>query len=717
MSKMYGEQNYYNISDLLDTNCMDYARYVLTSRAIPDLRDGCKPIHRRIVWAFYKDKITYDKPRSKSVNACGRVLAYSPHGDASVYDACVRLANDSVLINLIDGKGSFSSVTSRDIQAGASRYTEVRLSEFTTVMLQNIEKNVVNMKLNYDESKYEPEVLPVALPLILCNPNQGIGVGLSSTICSFNLKEVVDYTINQINGKQTNYLYPDFPTGGEYITNDTQIKNIDKNGKGFLKIRAKYHIENNSIIITEIPYTTTREVICEKIISLVKEGKIKEVVDINDYTGIDGLNITIDVKKNTDIENLMKKLFKMTTLEDTFSCNFTVLHNGKPQVLGVKSIIIEWIKFRQSCITRELQYDITQNQEELNKLKGLEIIMSSLDKAISIIRNSKTEKDALLSLIKEFSLNKEQVSYIITIKLVNMNKDWLHKKTQRIKEIEKTIKSLEKTLKSDTLINEIIISQLEEIKKKYGQPRRTQIIEEKEIEIITQEDMIENYNCNLVLSKEGYIKKTLRQSDTQKFKDGDELLQQMSSTNKSKILLFTDKQNVYFLNSYELDTTQPSSIGDYVYTKIKSDGNEKVIYMVSTEDYKGDMIFAFENGKIARVDLQAYETKTNRSKMINAYDNKSQLIFISHIAEDKDIICISSIDKCVLCNTSLISGKLSKTSQGNQVLKQKNDSIMNKCFFINIDTENNINTELEYYRVAPNSVGKFIRKEDIDVLK
>ena len=692
-------ENSYDIYEILNKNCMDYARYVLKYRCIPDLVDGLKPIHRRSIWSFYNNKLTHNKPRAKSVNACGGVLAYSPHGDASVYGACVRLANDSVNINLIDGKGSFSSTTSRDVNAGASRYTEMRLSKICDELLNGIDKNNVDMVKTYDEARLEPVVLPAMFPLILCNPTIGIGVGISTNIASFNIKEVIDYTLDIINGITPKLLSPDFPTGGNYIYSDKELKSIDENGRGSLAVMASYKFEDNAIVFTQIPYTTTREQIVEKIISVVKEGKIKEIIDVNDYTGVKGLDITVDLKKGSNKDRVLSLLFKHTPLQDTFSCNFNVLDNGIPKLLGVKDIISKWLIFRKQCLKRELEYDITQLQQEQNKLLGLQSILNDLDKAISIIRSSKTESEAMTKLSQHFNLNQDQCEYISTIKMVNMNNEWLTKRINKLTEVNSQLKVNQSNLSSDTYYNQTIISQLEYIKKTYGQARKTSIIHEDAVEAIKQDDLVENYNCNIVLSQQGYIKKTLRCSYSHKTKDGDSIIQQISSTNKSKLLLFSDKGVCYYLNCHEIDQSQPSNLGTYLPSLLQLQ-DENIIYVASTEDFKGYMLFAFENGKVAKIDMSSYETKTNRTKCINAYNTSDKLVSINYIEKDCDYMAVSSIDKVLVFNTSQINSKASKNSMGVNALRSKQGSFMLEFKPCDIDNP-------DYYRANIPAVGCF----------
>ena len=703
------EENYYNISDLLNKNCMDYAKYVLSSRAIPDLRDGCKPIHRRILWSFYNNKLTYDRPRVKSANAVGGVLAYSPHGEASVYEACVRLANDSVMLELIDGKGSFSSTTARDVQAGASRYTEMRLSKIAMELLDGINKKNVDMKLNYDETRYEPVALPSKFCIALCNPNQGIGVGLSSNICSFNLNEVCDATISELKNEEYNYLVPDFPTGGELIFDEKTLKTINEVGRGSIKVRSKYHVENNSIIITEIPYTTTREAIIEKIIELVKAGKIKEITDINDYTGLDGLNITIDLKKNSNVDLVMQKLFKSTPLEDTFSCNFILLLEGKPTLLGAKQVIREWIKFRKQCLRRELEYDIQQLQSTQEELLGLKTILRDLDKAIALIRSSKSEKEAVGKLREEFKLNDKQLDYIIGIRMVNMNQDWLTSKINKLDRINALLETSQDNLNSEEYYISTIIDQLQDIKAEYGQPRRTAIISLKEEKALSKQEIIEDYNCHIMLTKQGYVKKYLRYADEEahKLKDEDTIILMSPTVNKSDLIIYTDKANCYTLPVHKLEQTAPSSLGTYIKNTLNIDKEEEIIFSLITTNYEGWLLFAFENGKVAKIPLTSY--KSTRTKLANTYNQNSPIVSINFINEDKDFVIASSIDKYLIFNTNQINEKVSRNSQGVQVIKSKKDSITAKCYPLNLELEEKT---YQYYKGNIPAVGTFLRKED-----
>lgn len=700
-------ENSYDIYDVLNKNCMDYARYILKYRCIPSLEDGLKCIHRRSVWSFYKNNLLHNKPRTKSVNACGGVLSYSPHGDASVYGACVRLANDSVLLNLIDGKGNFSSCTSRDVDAGASRYTEMRLHEICTELLRGINKNNVPMVRTYDDARLEPTYLPTSFPLILCNPNIGIGCGFSTSIASFNLSDVIDYTIAKLNNTELPLLCPDFPTGADYIYNKNELNNIHKTGRGKLTLKAKYHFDGDSIVFTGIPYTTTREQVVEKVIDLVKTGVTKDIIDVNDYTGLKGLDITVDLKKNANKDKVLALLFKKTTLQDNFSCNFNVLDNGVLKLYGISAIIDRWLENRVLVIKRELQHDIQQLKSEQVKLQGLSIILNDLDTAIALIRDSNSEKEAMNKLKSHFNLSDTMTDYISSIRMVNMNHEWLTSKISKLTEINKQLEVNEQNLDSEEYYKATIISQLTEIKTKYGQPRRTTIIHQDEVETISNDTLIENFNNQIVLTKEGYFKRTLKYSESQKIKDGDYVIQQLPSTNKSKLLFFTDKANCYYLNAYDMSPVQPSVLGAYLPTLLQLQ-DENIIHVVSTEDFNGFMLFAFENGRVAKINLSSYATKTNRTKVINAFNTDSPLVSIHYIEKDCDFEAVSSINKLLVLNSSQINAKSSKASQGVNVLKSKNNSVVVEFKICEMDEDTK-----NYYRANIPAIGCF-RK---DILK
>ena len=656
--------------DLLEKNCMDYAKYTITDRAIIDLRDGCKPIHKRILWSMFIDGLTHTKHRTKSVNAVGSVLRFSPHGDSSVYQACVRLTNDSVNYPIIDGKGSFGSTGSKDIQPGASRYTEMRLALISQEYLKDINKNVVNMVGNYDNTRLEPEVLPTTFPVVLCQPNIGIAVGISSNICPFDMGDVIGNTINLINNKETSIMIPTFSTGGKIIYNEKILKQLKETGVGTVKLRAKYHIEKDSIVI-QIPYTTTRESIINVVINLVKDKKIKEIIDINDYSGKEGLNITIDIKKNTNIDVLMSKLFKRTPLEDAFSCNFTVLNKKKPMTLGTDEILKQWIDFRRECTKRGLEYDLISKKEKLHLSNALEKILLDIDRTIEVIRYS--EEDDVTNLLKEmFSIDDIQAEYISNLKLRNINQKYILKQIKEIDSLKNEIKILEYKINTSSEIDKIIIADLKRVKKEYSQPRRTEVIYEDTMQEISKEDLLEDYSCNIIYTKENYLKKTLRYSEQQKFKDDDEIISMVQVTNKGEVLVITDKQNAHKIQINDLDNKQPSSIGDYIPNLLKLEKDENIIGCAATSDYNGYLVITYESGKIHKLPLESFKTSTKRTMLKNTTVNE-KIISIIQIEEDADIYLESSQDKAMIINTVNINSKASRSANGIQIMSSNKD--------------------------------------------
>lgn len=690
----------YDICNVLDDKMMEYSAYVILHRALPSLEDGFKVSLRRILYTMYKHNMT---KLTKSATVSGKVMEIHPHSDC--YPTIVNMVQEDNHANpFIQGKGAFAYHTSRDTQAASSRYSEIKIAPYSLDMMSGLKKNSVEMVPTFDGSNQEPVYLPVQHPNILTHSQQGMAVGMAANFPSFNLKEVCDYTIAYLNNEECNDLVPDFATGGEIIYDKQQIHKINTLGNGSVDVRAKYIIEDDYILIKEIPYTTTREVIIEKVIDLIKSNKIKEIVDIKDTTDLKGMEIEIKTKKNTDKDLLMQKLYKLTPLQSSFSANMNCLYNNQPHVLGVKDIVSKWITFRKDCLKRELQHEIEQLRITQNELLGLQCILKDLGHAIEIIRNSKSEKDAAASLEKTFGLNKQQLEYIMKIRMINMNQEWLTSKINKLEEINQTLDKHLSNIQSDSYYNATIISQLEEIKARYGKDRRTTIIHKEDVEQIKTDDLIEEFNCQLILTKEGYIKRTLKYSDNQKLKDDDYVVQQIPCTNKSKILLFTDQANCYYMNAYNIPITQPSALGSYLPSMLDING-EKVLYVVATVDYTGDMLFAFENGKVAKISLSSYETKTNRIKCINAYSTDSSLVSIGYINKDTDYMGISSIDKILVVNTSDINSKKMKNSSGVTVLASKNNSKMVSFLPADID-------HLEYYRGKPNSIGKYRKKSN-----
>ena len=679
------------MQDLLNVNCMDYAKYVITDRAIIDIRDGLKPIHRRIIWSFYNDGLLYNKNRTKSANACSSVLKYSPHGDSSVYQAAVRLANDSVNINLVDGKGSFGTVTSRDIQPGAMRYTEMRLSPITQELIRDIDKGIVDMVDNYDSSRKEPVVLPVGLPMALINPNLGIAVGLASNICGYDLKEVCQNAAKVMLKEEPFIMYPEFSTGEYIINNQDMFKQIHNIGRGTIRLRAKYKVENDSIVITNIPYTSTRESIIESVIDLVKSGTIKEVIDINDNSGIKGFDITIDIKKNTNIEMLMEKLYKLTPLENTFSANFTVLHKGKPKVLGVKDILKYWCEFRIETMQRTLDYNINKLNSELILMKGLSEILINLDECIKIIRNAESDEECIQSLMNKYNLNKIQAEYISNIKLRNLNKSSIQKQLLKIKNLEEKLKYSIELRNNENDIRRLLAEELISLGNKYSKPRKSELLDIADSKPI-EDILIEDYNLNIVLSKEGYMKKvkltSLRGASEYKFKDGDELLSVRQTSNKNDLLIFTNKQNCYKLKIHEIQDHKPSVLGLYLPSHLQLDEDEYIVDVIPT-DYTEEILITYVNGKVARVPLSSYKTKTNRTKLSNA--THTERIAGIHIYEDTKYILATIDNKALIFNAKDIPLKSSRNTQGITVMKHSNMQDVNRFKKVSdctLDTQN-----------------------------
>lgn len=679
------------MQDLLNVNCMDYAKYVITDRAIIDIRDGLKPIHRRIIWSFYNDGLLHNKNRTKSANACSSVLKYSPHGDSSVYQAAVRLANDSVNINLVDGKGSFGTVTSRDIQPGAMRYTEMRLSPITQELIKDIDKGIVDMVDNYDSSRKEPVVLPVGLPMALINPNLGIAVGLASNICGYDLKEVCQNAAKVMLKEEPFIMYPEFSTGEYIINNQDMFKQIHNIGRGTIRLRAKYKVENDSIVITNIPYTSTRESIIESVIDLVKSGTIKEVIDINDNSGIKGFDITIDIKKNTNIEMLMEKLYKLTPLENTFSANFTVLHEGKPKVLGVKDILKYWCEFRIETMQRTLDYNINKLNSELMLMKGLSEILINLDECIKIIRNAESDEECIQSLMNKYNLNKIQAEYISNIKLRNLNKSSIQKQLLKIKNLEEKLKYSTELRNNENDIRRLLAEELISLGNKYSKPRKSELLDIADSKPI-EDILIEDYNLNIVLSKEGYMKKvrltSLRGASEYKFKDGDTLLSVRQTSNKNDLLIFTNKQNCYKLKIHEIQDHKPSVLGLYLPSHLQLDEDEYIVDVIPT-DYTEEILIAYVNGKVARVPLSSYKTKTNRAKLSNA--THTERIAGIHIYEDTKYILATIDNKALIFNAKDIPLKSSRNTQGITVMKHSNMQDVNRFKKVSdctLDTQN-----------------------------
>lgn len=676
-----GEVVNQEITDTLELNFMPYAMSVIMSRAIPEI-DGFKPSHRKILYMMYKMGLLTGA-RAKSAKIVGQVMQLNPHGDAAIYDTMVRLSKgyEALLHPYVDSKGNFGKAFSRDMMWAASRYTEAKLEKICSELFADIDKDTVDMVDNFDNTMKEPALLPVTFPSILVNANTGIAAGMASSICSFNLEEVCKTAIELIKSPKhevaDTLLAPDFSGGGMLVYNRESIEEIYRTGRGGFKVRARYSYDksNNCIDITEIPPTATSEAIIDKIIEKVKAGSIKEINDIRDETDLNGLKITIDIKKGTDPDKLMKKLYASTPLQDTFSCNFNVLIKGSPRVLGVKELLNEWIDFRSDCVRRRTAFDLKRAKDRLHLLKGLEKILLDIDKAIKIIRNTEEESEVVPNLMIGFKIDKIQAEYVAEIKLRHLNREYIIKRLQDIEKLEAAIKDLEDILATPKRIKQIIIFELKEVIKKYAKPRKTEIIYASEIEETVVEEEVPDYPVHLFFTKEGYFKKitplSLRMSGANKLKDGDEIIQTFETTNAKELLFFTNKCQVYKTNAAAFDDSKASVLGDFVAAKLEMDEGELPVYMVVTSDYKGYMMFFFENGKVAKVDLNAYQTVTKRKKLIKAYSDKSPLSAIMHIESDTDLVVVSSAGRHLLINTAVISPKTTKDTIGVGVLTLK----------------------------------------------
>lgn len=669
------------ITDTLETNYMPYAMSVIMSRAIPEI-DGFKPSHRKLLYTMYKMGLL-NGGTIKSANIVGRTMQLNPHGDATIYETMVRLSrgNEALLYPYVLSKGNFGKAYSRNMQYAASRYTEAKLEPIAAELFADIDKDTVDFVDNYDNTMKEPTLFPVTFPSVLVNANTGIAVGMASSICSFNLKEICDATIGLIKNNDFDIneavKAPDFIGGGQIVYDETQMREIFRTGRGSFKVRAKYAYDkpNNCIDITEIPPTTTAEAIIEKIIEKVKGGTLREIADVRDETDKKGLKITIDLKRGTDADKLMKKLFKSTPLEDAFACNFNVLIAGMPRVLGVRDLLLEWIAFRSECVRRRVYFDLSKAKDRLHLLEGLQKILLDIDKAIRIIRSTEEEAEVVPNLMIGFGIDKIQAEYVAEIKLRHLNREYILKRTKDIEDLRTSIADMEDILSSKARIKKIIVGELETVVEKYNKPRRSEIVYAAAEEDETPEDDTPDYPVHLFFSKEGYFKKitpqSLRMSGEQKFKDGDSLLLTMEATNNTELLFFTDRCQVYKAKAADFDDTKASVLGDYVPSKLHMDAGETAIYMAVTTDYKGYMLFFFENGKLAKVDLSAYETKTNRKKLIKAYCDKFPLAAIRQIREDCELVVQSTAGRILLLNTGAVSPKTTKDTQGVAVMTLK----------------------------------------------
>ncbi len=709
------------IVDTLEQNYMPYAMSVIVSRAIPEI-DGFKPSHRKLLYTMYKMGLLTGS-RTKSANVVGQTMKLNPHGDQAIYETLVRLTrgNAALVHPFIDSKGNFGKQYSRDMRYAAPRYTEVKLEKLCEEIFRDLDKNTVDFFDNYDGTMKEPALLPAAFPSVLVNANQGIAVGMASNLCSFNLQEICEATVQFINNSEVDFVHyvkaPDLSTGGQLIYNEKEMREIYNTGRGSFKVRAKYRYDkkNSCIEIFEIPYTTTTEAIIDAIIELVKNGKIKDINDVRDETDLDGLKITVDIKKSTEPDAMMNKLFKLTPLQDTFNCNFNILINGNPRVMGIGTILREWVSFRIGCIKRQILFDIAKKEEKLHLLMGLRKILLDIDKAIKIIRDSENDSLVVPNLMSGFEIDRIQAEFIAEIKLRNLNKEYILNRVGEVDNLQKEIADLKDTYGDEKKIRKIIVRQLNEIAKKYGQPRKTEIIQDEMVEEITEQHLIEDYNLRLFLTDHSYLKKialvSLRANPEHKLKDDDTIVQEFETHNKAELLLFSNKFTVYKLRIYEINDCKASALGEYLPNLLQLENDERIIYMVATDNHKGCMLFSFENGKSAKIELESYATKTNRKKLANAYSDLSPLIDIRYLESDMELVAYSSIKKVLIFDTSNINPKSTRDSQGVQVLKEKKGSRM---VMLRAVEESGL-SDLEYYRTKSiPAIGCYLKDEDAE---
>lgn len=679
------------ITETLRENYMPYAMSVIVSRAIPEL-DGFKPSHRKLLYTMYKMGLM-GANRTKSANIVGQTMKLNPHGDAAIYETMVRLTrgNEALLTPFVDSKGNFGKVYSRDMAYAASRYTEAKLDKICAELFREIDDDAVDFVDNYDGEMKEPTLLPTTFPNILVSANTGIAVGMASSFCGFNLEEVCRTTIAYIEDNNCDLMAtlpaPDFPTGGEIILDRAQMQKIYDTGRGSFKIRSKWkYIKSENLIeVYQIPYTTTIEAIIDKLADLVKSGKVREISDIRDESDLSGLKLAIDLKRGTDPDKLMDRLMQMTPLMDSCSCNFNVLIQGMPKVLGVRSILHEWTTWRTECKKRTIRYDLAKKQEKLHLLHGLKTILLDIDKAIAIIRNTEKDADVVPNLMNGFGIDEQQAEYIAEIRLRHINREYILKRLTETEALEKEIARLESLLKSDAKVRRVIIRELEAIIKKYPSPRRADILEADKIEHFEQEDHIEDYPVHLFLSKEGYFKKitsqSLRGASDQKFKDGDALFQTLDATNKQEIIFLTNKQQAYKAHLYDFDDSKASVLGDYLPSKLEMDAEEQPVFMLLPGDYTGSMIVIFENGKAARFELAGFATKTNRRRLTGAYSDRSPAKAFFHFSQDCNITLFATNGRALTVNTSVIPPKSTRTTVGVQTMVLRGShTITHACY-------------------------------------
>ena len=707
------------ITETLETNFMPYAMSVIMSRAIPEI-DGFKPSHRKLLYTMYKMGLLTGS-RTKSANIVGQTMRLNPHGDAAIYETMVRLSTgyEALLTPFVESKGNFGKVFSRDMSYAASRYTEAKLAPICAEIFRDIDRSTVDFVDNYDGSMLEPSLLPTAFPNVLVSANLGIAVGMASQLCGFNLNEVCETTIAWLRDPEHDILStmpaPDFPTGGEIVYDRAEMESIYKSGRGSVKLRAKWrHLPKENIIeIYEIPYTTTTEAIIDKSAELIKAGKIREINDMRDETDLGGLKIAIELKRGVDPEKLMQKLFRLTTLQDSFSCNFNILVGGSPRVMGVGEILEEWTAWRTECVRRRVYHELEKKKEKLHLLQGLERILLDIDRAIEIIRNTELESEVVPNLMVGFGIDQVQAEYVAEIKLRNINREYILRRTAETEELERDIADLEDVLKSRRRVRNIIIDELKSINKKYPVPRRSSIVYASDIAEDEEEEQVEDYPVTLFLSREGYFKKitpqSLRMSGEQKYKDGDSLRISLESSNRCDLLIFTDKQQIYKLRLADMEETKASALGVYLPTRLQMDEGESVLTMVDPGEYKKQLLLVFENGKIARIECSAYETKTNRKKLVNAYSDKSPLVAVIPLEEELDLACYSSDDRALVFNTSLLQPKSSRSTQGVGVMSLKAKRVLTRALPVG---ETQIRNMSRYRVRSLPAAGAILKPED-----
>ena len=708
------------ICQTLEQNYMPYAMSVIVSRAIPEI-DGFKPSHRKLLYTMYKMGLLTGS-RTKSANIVGQTMRLNPHGDAAIYETMVRLArgNETLLHPFVDSKGNFGKVYSRDMAYAASRYTEAKLDAICQELFRDIDADTVDFVDNYDGSMKEPTLLPTTFPNVLVSANMGIAVGMASNICSFNLSEVCKTAVALIKNPEADLLdtlpAPDFPTGGEILYDAAEMLQIYKTGRGTFRLRARWRYvkEGNMIEIYEIPYTTATEIIMDKVAELIKAGKVREIADMRDETDLNGLKLTIDLKRGTDPEKLMQKLFKTTTLQDSFGCNFNILIGGMPRVLGVREIFEEWTAWRCECVRRRVYFQLQKKKDKLHLLKGLGKILLDIDKAIRIIRETELDAEVIPNLMIGFGIDQVQAEYVAEIRLRNINKEFLLNRLQETESLEREIAELEELLGSEKKIKAVICKELDAVSSKYGQPRKTQLVYDHELNVPDEPDM-PDYPVTVFISREGYFKKitpqSLRMSGEQKFKEGDALLLSRETTNSAELLVFTDRCQVYKTRLSDFDDGKASQLGDYLPGKLGFDEGESFFDAIFPGDYSGNLLFVFENGKCAKVELSGYATKTNRRKLTGAYSDKSSLVAVLELSQEQELALYASDGRTLIFSTALLASKTTRATQGVAVMALKKNA---KLVRVRTLADSAIGNQARYRAKSLPAAGALLRQEDTE---